>query len=64
MFWEYGRWKDGQLSIELTFPKNKWISTLLWEGISTKDSSGPILYDAYWGSFPDRQVSGSDSYYP
>lgn len=63
MFWEYGRWKDGQLSIELTFPKNKWISTLLWEGISTKDSSGPILYDAYWGSFPDRQVSGSDSYY-
>lgn len=21
MFWEYGRWKDGQLSIELTFPK-------------------------------------------
>lgn len=63
MFWEYGRWKDGQLGIEVSLPKNKWVSSFLWEGISTKDSSGPILYDAYWGSFPDRQVSGGDDYY-
>lgn len=63
MFWEYGRWKDGQLGIEITLPRNKWISSFLWEGISTKDSSGPILYDAYWGSFPDKQVSGRDEYY-
>lgn len=63
MFWEYGRWKDGQLGIELYLPKNKWVSAVLWEGISTKDSSGPILYDGFWGSFSDLQMSGGDSYY-
>lgn len=63
MFWEYGRWKDGQLGIEVTPPKNNWITSILWEGLSTKDSSGPILYDGFWGSFPDLQMSGGDSYY-
>lgn len=63
MFWEYGRWKDGQLGIEITFPKNRWISSLVWEGLSTWHSSGPLLYDGFWGSFPEYQVSGGDSYY-
>lgn len=63
MFWEYGRWKDGQLGIELYLPKNKWVSAVLWEGISTKDASGPILYDGFWGSFSDLQMSGGDDYY-
>ena len=63
MFWEYGRWKDGQLGIEITFPKNRWVSSLLWEGLSTWHSSGPLLYDGFWGSFPEYQVSGGDSYY-
>ena len=63
MFWEYGRWKDGQLGIEITFPKNRWVSSLLWEGLSTWHSSGPLLYDGFWGSFPEYQVSGGDAYY-
>lgn len=63
MFWEYGRWKDGQLGIEVYLPKNKWVSAVLWEGISTKDASGPILYDGFWGSFSDLQMSGGDDYY-
>lgn len=36
---------------------------MLWEGLSTKDSSGPILYDGFWGSFDDLQMSGGDTYY-
>lgn len=62
MFWEYGRWKDGQLGIEVTLPKNRWVSTVLWEGLSTKDQTGPILYDGFAGSM-DYQVSASDNYY-
>ena len=23
MFWQYGRWKDGQIGIEITLPKNR-----------------------------------------
>ena len=63
MFWQYGRWKDGQLGIEVYLPKNKWISTVLWEGLSTKDSSGPVLYDGFLGSFPDIQWSCGDNYF-
>lgn len=63
MFWEYGRWKDGLIGIELTPPKNKWISAILWEGMSTKDQTKSILYDGFWGSFQDLQMSGDDDYY-
>lgn len=63
MFWEYGRWKDGQIGIEITPPQNRWISAILWEGISTKDQTGSILYDGFAGSFGDLQVSGNDNYY-
>ena len=67
MFFEYGRWKDGHLGIEITLPRNRWVSTLLWEGLATKDQSGPILYDgderfsnaAYSGT----QISAKDDYY-
>ena len=63
MFWEYGRWKDGQLGLEVTLPKNRWVSKVLWEGLATNDQTGSILYDGFWGSFPDVQVSGNDGYY-
>ena len=63
MFWEYGRWKDGQLGLEITFPKNRWISSLVWEGMCTKDQAGPLLYDAFWGQFPEYQISAADDYY-
>lgn len=63
MFWQYGRWKDGQLGIDITLPKNHFISKILWEGMSTKDQSGAILYDGFAGSFPEYQISAKDNYY-
>ena len=62
MFWEYGRWKDGHIGIELVFPKNRWIETFVWEGLNTTDQTGPILYDDEF-SFKDIQMSGCDDYY-
>lgn len=63
MFWEYGRWKDGLIGLEVTLPKNRWLSTAVWEGLCTKDQSGPMLYDGFWGQFPEYQISACDSYY-
>ena len=63
MFWEYGRWKDGLIGFEITPPANKWISSVVWEGMNTKDQTKSILYDGFWGSFPDVQMSGNDDYY-
>ena len=62
MFWEYGRWKDGQLGVEISFPDNLWIRSFVWEGMSTKDQSGPILYDQVAGTF-GCQISAGDNYY-
>lgn len=63
MFWQYGRWKDGQLGIDITLPKNRFVSNVVWEAMSTKDQTGPILYDGFAGSFPEYQVSAGDNYY-
>lgn len=63
MFWQYGRWKDGQLGLDITFPKNNFISNVIWEGMSTKNQSGAILYDGFAGSFPEYQISANDNYY-
>ena len=62
MTFEYGRWTDGQIGLEITFPKNPIVTTVLWEGLSTKDQTGPILYDSFAGTLPE-QVSASDNYY-
>lgn len=63
MFFEYGRWKDGHVGLEISFPRNNWISTLVWEGLATKDQSGPVLYDGFAGQFPEYQISAGDNYY-
>ncbi len=63
MFWEYGRWKDGQLGLEITFPRNRWITSAVWESLSTKDQTGPLQYDSFWGQFPEYQISANDNYY-
>lgn len=63
MFWEYGRWKDGQLGIEITPPENRWLSAVLWEGFSTYDQTGPIQYEDRWGTMTGMQTSGNDNYY-
>lgn len=63
MFWEYGQWKDGHIGLEISFPTNKWINTIVWEGLNTTDQTGAILYDGIAGSFTDLQMSGGDNYY-
>lgn len=64
MFWEYGRWKDGQIGLEVTLPKNRWVSSVVWEGMNTKDQSGPILYDGIHGwENTSHQISANDNYY-
>ena len=61
MFWQYGPWKDGQLGLEVTLPKNRWVSAVLWEVMATKDQSGPFeVYDRVTG---ECLFSGGDSYY-
>ena len=66
MFLQYGRWKDGHLGFEITLPRNRWVNTLLWEGLATKDQFGPILYDGDerfpGAAFPGMQVSACDDY--
>ena len=50
MVWQYGRWKDGQLGIEIDLPKNRWLSAIVWETMSTKQQTGPLLYDEFAGT--------------
>ena len=61
MFWQYGPWKDGQLGLEITLPSNRWVSSILWEIMSTKDQSGPFEY--YDRETGECLYSGGDSYY-
>lgn len=63
MTWQYGRWKDGHIGFEVELPRNPYVSTMLWEGFSTYDQTGPILYDGVAGSFTDVQQSGGDNYF-
>lgn len=61
MTFEYGTWKDGLWGVEISFPKNKIISRLVYENINTKDQTGAINHD-YTPEIPE-QVSGSDNYF-
>lgn len=60
MFFDYA-WKDGLWGLELSVPKNPFISTLVYEYLYMKDQSGPV----YWDHTPEipEQVSGRDDYY-
>lgn len=62
MFFQYGRWKDGHIGLEITFPKNRFIDTFVYEGLGTKDQTGPMLYDSFLGEF-EEQISAKDNYY-
>lgn len=61
--WQYGRWKDGHIGVEVTLPKNPFVTKVLWEGLCTTDQTGPLLYDGVGGSFHEIQMSGGDNYY-
>ncbi|WP_455672486.1 capsule assembly Wzi family protein [Phocaeicola sp.] len=61
MFFGYGPWKDGRLGVEITFPKNRFINTFVYECMSTKQQTGPIYYEGHEDMFD--VLSGSDNYY-
>lgn len=63
MFWQYGRWKDGQIGVDITLPRNRWVSNILWEGISTKDQSGALSHEVYQGALTDMAFYGTDDYF-
>lgn len=60
MFFDYD-WRDGLWGVEVSFPENPVIATLVYEFLYTKDQSGPV----YWDHTPEipEQVSGRDNYY-
>lgn len=61
MFLEYGPWKDGLWGLELSFPKNRFVSKLVYEFVATKDQTGAVNHD--WTPEIPQQVSGRDGYY-
>lgn len=54
-------WKDGQYGLEVTFPKNRFISGLVYEYVATKEQSGP-LFHTDTPEIPDP-IPGRDNYY-
>lgn len=60
MFDEYG-WFDGMWGLELSFPQNRFVSSLVLEHVRTDDQSGPIYHD-HTPVVPD-QISARDNYY-
>ncbi len=60
MFFEYG-WEDGLAGIEVTFPKNPFVHTFLYEYMSSKDQAGAVYHD-HTPEIPD-QISAVDNYY-
>lgn len=60
MFDEYG-WFDGMWGLQVDFPKNHFISSIVLEHLRTDDQSGPLYHD-HTAVVPD-QISARDNYY-
>ena len=60
MFFQYG-WLDGLVGVECKLPKNKSVSTVVYEYVKTDYQAGPVYHD-HTPQIPD-QVSGRDNYY-
>lgn len=60
MFFQYG-WLDGLVGVEVAFPQNPIVSSLVYEYLNTTYQSGPVYHD-HTVAIPD-QVSGVDNYY-
>lgn len=60
MTFEYG-WKDGLYGIEATLPANRFVSSVVYEYLYTKDQTGAVNHDAT-SSIPE-QISGRDNYF-
>ena len=57
----YLPWRDGLYGWELTIPKNRVINTIVYEYITSRDQSGPILHNP--GEGLPEQTGGADFYY-
>ena len=53
--------KDGMYGLEVTLPKNRFVSTIVGEYLYTKYQSGPIYYDH--SSEISDHIGGRDDYY-
>ncbi len=60
MTWDYV-WRDMLLGVELKLPKNPVVEKFVYEYLTTKDQSGPVLNESE-PNLPE-QVSGCDNYY-
>lgn len=60
MFFQYG-WRDNLIGIEARLPRNRFVTTALYEHLNTTDQSGAIYHDAT--SVLPIQISGKDTYY-
>lgn len=60
MFMQYA-WKDMMLGVEAHMPKNRFVSSLVYEYLTMKDQSGPIYHDKT-PNIP-VQISALDGYY-
>ena len=60
MFWQYA-WNDMMLGFEANLPKNPYVSSLVYEYLTTTDQSGPVYHD-HTLTVTD-QVSARDDYY-
>lgn len=60
MTFEYG-WKDGLWGMEIQLPKNRFVTGVVYEYISTKDQTGAVFNNTS-DKIPE-QVSGRDNYY-
>lgn len=58
---QYGFWKDMLLGIEANLPENRYVTSVVYEHLGTKNQSGPIFHDAT----PEnpQQISANDAYY-
>lgn len=57
----YLPWRDGLFGLELTVPKNRIIDTFVYEFITSRDQSGPILRNP--SGDMTGQAGGKDWYY-
>lgn len=57
----YLPWRDGLYGLEIDLPKNRFISTIVYEFITSRDQSGPILQNPTGDMM--GQAGGKDWYY-
>lgn len=57
----YLPWRDGLYGVELTVPKNRVVNDIVYEYITSRDQSGPVLHNS--GESLPEQAGGIDHYY-